>query len=406
MDKTHAEKTSAANKSIGFEFQYYYFLNTLLNLRTGQSAGLEVKDDVHTDLNSDHQILVQLKHSIPKSTTDLPANLTELDGDLWKTLSNWSKVISDKIASRADKASQIFFIKKTEFHLASNKRESSRNKFLITLTSYQEGTTEAASAIKAIKELQQKTTDENIKSYIADVLKLDDEVLSKFLLKIKFELGIEDIIATIKKSIREKIIPEERVQEVFERLDSNIRKDNFIAIRSGEPIAISFEQFDKKYRTAFECVRAKKLPTHNFQPALSGNLWTERFIRQLIRIGELDPNEEDQIIKYATEKVRLTSSLQKWLDDGHLVTDQIDSFHEEAFRIWANAFRAAFRKKESLVEDEILQKAIDLVDKLREQSLLLEGESLSISFSNGEFYNLSDIPRIGWHPNWEKEFKD
>jgi hypothetical protein len=406
MEKSHSEKTSAANKSIGFEFQYYYFLNALLNLRTGQSVGLEVKDDVHTELNSERQILVQLKHSMPNSVTDLPANLTTLDGDLWKTLSNWSKVISDKIENRSQNNQQMAFIRKTEFHLASNKRESNRNNFLAALTSYQEGFPDSKVVIDVIKELRGKTTDETIQSYIDDVLLLHTEALSSFLLKIKFELGIIDIIGDIKKSIREKLIPEDRVQEVFERLDSNIRKDNFITIRSGKHIVISFEEFDRKYHALFEQVRTKKLPSHHFQPVICGNFLTERFIQQLIRIGELSPSDEDQIIQYATEKIRLTSSLQKWLDDGYLVSDQIDSFHAEACKIWANAFRAAFRKRDSLAEDDILQKAIDLVDKLREKSLALEDECLSISLSNGEFYNLSNIPIIGWHPDWEKEFKD
>jgi len=406
MNKTHVEKTSAANKSIGFEFQYYYFLNTLLNLRTGQTAGLEVEDDVHTKLNSDHQILVQLKHSIPKRSTAQPTNLTELDEDLWKTIYNWSKIISDTNANRAEIENQNIFIKKTEFHLASNKLESNRNKFMTTLASYQEGKTEATIIIKTIKELWERTANKNVKIYIESILQLDENVLLKFLLKIRFELGIEDIIQTIRKSIREKIIPEDRVHEVFERLDSNIRKDNFIAIRNGHQIVISFEQFDNKYRSVFECVRSKKLPANNFHPVISGNFLAERFICQLIRIGEISPGDEDQIIKYATEKIRLATSLQKWLDDGYLVTDQIDSFHDEACSIWANAFRTAFRRRETLGENEILQRAIDLVDKLREQSLSLDGELLSISLSNGELYNLSDIPRIGWHPDWDKEFKD
>ena len=46
----HTDKTSAADKSIGFDFQYYYFLWRLLNLKSGETVGLEVMDDVHTDL--------------------------------------------------------------------------------------------------------------------------------------------------------------------------------------------------------------------------------------------------------------------------------------------------------------------------------------------------------------------
>jgi hypothetical protein len=61
MPKTqHADKTSAEDKSIGFDYQYYYFLSKLLNLKKGQVLGLEVMDDVHSELNDNTKILVQL----------------------------------------------------------------------------------------------------------------------------------------------------------------------------------------------------------------------------------------------------------------------------------------------------------------------------------------------------------
>ena len=47
-EKTQIEKTAAETKSIGFDYQYYFFLWKLLSLETGESVGLEVKDDVHT----------------------------------------------------------------------------------------------------------------------------------------------------------------------------------------------------------------------------------------------------------------------------------------------------------------------------------------------------------------------
>ena len=56
-NKTHIEKTAAETKSIGFDYQYYFFLWKLLSLEMGESVGLEVKDDVHTELNNNTQVL-------------------------------------------------------------------------------------------------------------------------------------------------------------------------------------------------------------------------------------------------------------------------------------------------------------------------------------------------------------
>ncbi|MBI6738433.1 hypothetical protein YA0093_28235, partial [Pseudomonas syringae] len=130
------DKTSNDSKEIGFHYQYYYFIYRLLNLKSGQSVGLEVKDDVHTDLDNDTQLLFQLKHTVKKNIAGNTIALTELDDDLWKTLHNWAKIISDPIAIRQEKPEQIKFIQRSEFHLITNKTESSNNKLLRTLDEF------------------------------------------------------------------------------------------------------------------------------------------------------------------------------------------------------------------------------------------------------------------------------
>ena len=132
--QTIAQKTSAADKSIGFDYQYYYFLEKLLNLKTGQSVGLEVFDDVHVTVSASLQLLFQLKHTTSIAADGKPVNLTSLDDDLWKTMSNWSKVIKDVNDGRTQKDHQLDFIKKTEFHLVTNKSWSASNKFLSNIS--------------------------------------------------------------------------------------------------------------------------------------------------------------------------------------------------------------------------------------------------------------------------------
>ncbi len=78
--KTFMEKTAAPGPSAGFDYQYYYFLYKILNLKKGQSVGLEIKDDVHTDVDNDLQLLFQLKHTIQKQADGKPVALGVLQG--------------------------------------------------------------------------------------------------------------------------------------------------------------------------------------------------------------------------------------------------------------------------------------------------------------------------------------
>ncbi|WP_228481828.1 hypothetical protein [Stutzerimonas stutzeri] len=127
--KSFTEQTNADTTEIGFHYQYYYFLYRLLNLKSGQSVGLEVKDDVHTDLDNETQILFQLKHTVQQNAAGYSVALTELDSDLWKTLHNWAKIISDKTVGRDQQAKQNEFIKKLNFILFRINRKAVETNF-------------------------------------------------------------------------------------------------------------------------------------------------------------------------------------------------------------------------------------------------------------------------------------
>lgn len=137
-EKTFTEETAAPGTGAGFDYQFYYFLYRLLNMKKGQSIGLEIKDDIHSDQKNDVQLLFQVKHTIQKQAGGKPIALSELDHDLWKTLHNWARVISDPRDKRIKLKDQLEFIKRTEFHLVSNKSVSNSNEFSKRIIAYSE----------------------------------------------------------------------------------------------------------------------------------------------------------------------------------------------------------------------------------------------------------------------------
>jgi hypothetical protein len=165
-NKTHTEKTAAESKSIGFDYQYYFFLWKVLMLQPNESVGLEVKDDVHTDLSNNHQVLYQLKHTIKKNSDCTIANLTTSDLDMWKTFSNWSRVISDENDSRSSIPAQLSFVEKTSFVLASNKSSNSSNKIVGIISELQSGTKNESDVRTYFHTLAKGTRNEDLKVYI------------------------------------------------------------------------------------------------------------------------------------------------------------------------------------------------------------------------------------------------
>ncbi|MCD2514620.1 hypothetical protein [Comamonas endophytica] len=399
-ERSFSEKTKADDKSIGFDFQYYYFLYRILNLKTGQTVGLEVKDDVHSELDADFNILFQIKHTVRKNAEGGAIALTELDSDLWKTMRNWAEIIVDKAEGRMGLPQQLDYVRRTEFHLVTNKSLSTKNEFIAKVAEFQDGVCDLKAIQKHLKYLEEKTEDGTIKGYIRTVGKLEKMVLDAFLRNLKFELEVDDIIQRCKQALREKIISEEKIDFVFERLDSNIKSENFIAIKNGESIVISFEQFSMKYRRLFDSGRSKQLQYYQFSPELPEDIFAQRFIRRLVEIEDISPGDEEDAVEYTRHKLRLTTLLGRWVQAGDLVQDEVMALHEDVVLRWRNNFRGAFRKCNNPAA--VIDAATAILKTLRSEKFQLNADQLPTELSNGELYHLSDVGRIGWHQDWVK----
>ncbi|MGP9797591.1 ABC-three component system protein [Halomonas sp. 86] len=396
--KSFTEKTNADNKEIGFHYQYYYFIYRLLNLKSGQSVGLEVKDDVHTDLDNDAQILFQLKHTVQSGTTGRTIALTELDGDIWKTLNNWAKIISDEVVGRKCTLEQINFIKKTEFHLVTNKSESKNNKLLDNLEAFREKKLSYEELYRYISSLHVKTKDKNIKDYISAVLSLESDVFQLYMSKVYLEMDVADIHELIKKSIREKMVESSKIEEVFERLDSNIRTDNYINVKQGKKIELSFDSFYSRYRTIFSASREPLQLDKPFVPDYPDDVFSQVFIKQLIAIKAMKNDDVERAFEFTTNKLKIVRFLDEWLQSGELVSDEISAFHNDVKLKWNNAFD---HWCESCLDHEVISKAKSLLYDLRRIEFFIANSKLNTELSNGEVYHLSDKNQIGWHRDWE-----
>jgi len=399
-EKTHSEKTAAETKSIGFDYQYYFFLWKVLSLKKDESVGLEVKDDVHTELNSNEQVFYQIKHTVQTKSDGSSVNLKTSDTDLWKTLSNWAQVISDKSDNRDKKHEQLHFLKKTSFVLASNKSSNEKNKILKSILGLQGGINTIDDTKKTFQGLSNKSTDTALVNYIRFVLNLENEVFKAFLLKVFFELNENDIIGKCKDAIKSAQIDEKKVDDVFASLDSAIKSDNFINIRKGEKIQISFDDFYLKYRRHYDLSRNGSLSIQESNGVLPPMLETQTFIKQLVEIEDLDNNDLEMIAEFTRFKLKLQNNITNWILKGEITTDEISRLKKDAMVQWQNKHRSAFRKVSD--EESFNCVGLEVLDSVRERQLTIAQQTLDTDMSNGTFYDLSDTPSIGWRKDWEK----
>lgn len=398
----HIDKTSAEDKSIGFDFQYYYFLYKLLNLKVGQTLGLEVMDDVHSELENSKQLLIQLKYTIQKQKNDTPKNLTTLDVDFWKTLSNWSKVITDQEAGRGDDKSQLEFVKRTEFMLATNKSDNTTNKILSAIREYQEDKISLDDLLDKIDEIQKSTTDKVISDYIGDVKSLSPEVSQAFFESVRFDLGCDDIINKCKDSILERFIDPSKVDEVFASLDSQLRADNFDLVSNKKKIIITYDDFRKKYRIHFDRARNDRLEAKRHFEMPKEELGTQIFLKQLIDIGDVAADDIDRMSTLFYHQLLAKNSVDGWLREGDITSLDVDALEDDAVTNWTNKHRRAFRKE--VAEEDIDDVALGVVDDLRDEKLSVASQEMDRPFSNGEYYDLCERRKIGWRNDWKDKY--
>lgn len=393
--KSHADKTTAADKAIGFDYQYYYFLYKILKLGKNESVGLEVKDDVHSELSNNYQLFIQLKHTTQRSRNGRPKNLTTFDPDLWKTLSNWSKIISDKSSEREVVTAQLDFIGRTEFMLVTNKSHTKKCDFFTILQ-------DTRTARTKIEFLKSKTIDQGIQGYIKDVLNLSDNVLEAFLRKVRVELEVDEIVERCKEAIVEHHVDKKRVEQFFRDLDSHIRQDNFIMIRAGGKIVISFEDFSRKYRRYFDIARSTDLKIRQYHKALPASLEKQIFIQQLVDIGDIKSTSVEEMSQYTHFLLTVESNIERWYQEGDITSEEVDAFNREAKLRWQNKFRSTYRRLKS---KDLNMLAFEVLDEMRQQRLEIGTQPVGTEFSNGEYYLLSDLLEIGWQHNWDKKYK-
>ena len=397
---------TAGPQLIGFDYQFYYFMYLILDLNSGEKIGFEVLDDIHIELANGNIELLQTKHTVQKTPKGEIVNLTERDSDLWKTISNWILFLNNS----ADKDE---YLNKTVFKLVTNK-SINNNTFFDNIFKFQRKQIKIKEFSDYIKNLHSNTDSLDIKRQIESLKKLNEKKKSKFLNQIQIISEPENIINLIKKRIYKFIRKEERVEDVYNSLFSNMQLDKYLTIIDRKKFEISCEDFSRRYGNCFDFAYEKTvLPKRELNLIYPKDLKSQTFIKQLVDIGETFESDSDDILRYTTAMLKTFNSLNDWKENGDILSTQIIALDDDAIFIWNRIFKERYRDYKSKIEsgeishDETLIKqiAIECISEVRKEKLKLKNDELNEELSNGQFYILSNEPKIGWHIDWEKKYK-
>lgn len=378
---------NAPGQLLGYVIQFPRALCHLLKATPGCSVCIEVHGDVSTMLADNSLITEEDKSSINSNP------VTDRSTDLWKTLSNWVKGVE----------AGEFDVSTTTFVLYRNK-------------SGQEGLAERFDACSTKEEADQALQD--AASKLADVNDthaiwphykyacIDHrDTLLDVIVQFQLETGNGAGFDAVEHELRIKLIPHSQLETIATQLNGWLVR--FVATQFSlkQPAKLTFDEFAHQFVVL--CERARCLELLDFTtytPPSSDEIDLQiksrpTYLRQI----ELVNVESDDLIEAVTDFLRAKTNRDKWIEKELIDEDVATQFETNLIRFWKNKkYELHLLHQEKLSKEDRGRLLLSLCQSHDATLRNLKPPPPTIA---GTYHALADKPNIGWHDDWETEFK-
>jgi hypothetical protein len=378
---------NAPGQLLGYAVQFPRGLYHLLQCGEEDSVCIEVLGDVAV-IKSDGKVVVE------EDKSSISANpLTDKSTDLWKTFFNWIKAI---------KSGQLK-LDQTRFVLYCNQKGK---KSLADAFHKANNTENAKQAInKARTKLSKIDKSHEIWEYynycINEHPLVFAEVISNFELEIVLEgSGFEEV----RKELKKKIVPESQIEFFLENISGWLQKEVMQKIAAKQLAFLTGAEFYKQFLMLFERTRKRELIDFTLEspPSESDvkNVLKLRptYIRQLDKINTSD----EDVIEAVGDYLKAKANRDKWIELEIIDQDIASDFEEKLTRFWVNTKRRIELTEKKLTKEEKGQ--LLYIDCKSRQETIRDMSPPTATIA-GTYHALADSPTIGWHSDWETEFK-
>jgi hypothetical protein len=393
MSKGFFEKVAADKSQLGFDYQDLVCLEYLVDIKPGETVGLEVFDDVHHGRIDGGKALIQVKHSVNDG-----AALTNKDIDLWKTLHHWSKALD--ILGSSD----------IEFIFFTNKKKTNQAGIVHLMDIKQSDMQALFKAINEIKEdLDSKEKDkavdaaENpIKQYVDYIYGLSDTKKKKLFDKISIIFSTEDIFSRLAKKIEFFSIREDQSLAVLYQLIGVFSEKKYKLIKSNKKVSIDYATFRKEFQfdRIIQLSQDRKIDFsryHQFKNINSIDPKNGLFAKQLADIDVSAENITEHAIEYAATNM----FIQTLIFAGEFSESENGAINEEVFHGWKSLHERLYDIDGIDTDSEHYRVARNCFRRLGDIPVTVANSSLPRAMVAGKGIELSDICRIGWRKDWQ-----
>lgn len=399
---------SAKGPLSGYLFQFERALFHLSRLESKNNfIAVEKVDDVSIHKPDGTVIITeQAKHSISQSST--PYNTTSIQ--LWRTIEIWIKKLKNQ-----ELTSETKFICSSNKNIAENsilyilEKETDFSKIIDSITEikkHQEKKLEKSKNGKSIQKVLEKINYTLNNQYFFKIICKKIQIDSKSTFKNSIynnlnlnskhkssqerEIIYQDLYGWLIDTINYKWKDQENAVIYKKNLDTRLDIIN-------SPSSIVQQIF--RPLDTFQYLTSKK----NYE-----NYKEEIFIKQ-IKLIIRNKNSQEQTILKAIESFIAFEIEQKYtIEIGDITESDFKKYIKNCYDKWHKRFHSSFSEElEEYEEKEIRSISLEIYKYLTSEIKINFKNNISLSIENdyiqkGSFLKLSNVPKIGWHPEWEK----
>jgi hypothetical protein len=405
---------NAKGPAAGYIFQFEKALLLLSMLENPSDyVSIEVADDVAVhDENSVVLISIQAKHSIASKGT----TFENTSHALWRTFEIWIKKLEGGV-----------FNKYTKFICSTNKLVShSSLLFKITNSSF-------ADSLKLIQEILVEQEEKLQRAIVSDP-KGGNSIKSTIKL-IKFAIAKKAFFETIcgnlqiddEKDVKSKLLQqlhlsaedynENFITRVYDEFYGWIVSNSRAKWLNGDEAKFTKKSFNEKHSQIIKnpaiintIFRAKEILNKITEIEIIEKKG-ELFVKQIDDIKRRQDAKERLIQNAILDYIRSEIEIKHVISQGNYTEEDFKVFLEQCKLTWQNCFdRHVLKEIDEYDDTEKNDLAIVIFDAIMDNIDIKfkEGYSFTTGSSyvrNGSFLKLSNIPEIGWTPNWESKYK-
>lgn len=392
----------------GYIFQLEKALLHLASLENDTDyVSIEDVDDVASH-SEDGTVLisVQAKHSISRSGS----TFSDTSYALWRTIELWITKLKSRILTPD-----------TKFVCSTNKLipvDSFLSK--ISKSTIEELNIELASLYdKQKKSKKKQSKKESTKKEIHELIAFAISNKSEFEI-IKNNLEI-DVTENLKSSFLSKILIGDNYNiiqkdaiyhEFFGWITSTCRA----RWNNEQDAYFTKKQLDNKLfhihsNSTITCAvfRTKELLNPEISESSYNEKKSELFVKQIEELNVNKPGKELRIKNAIQDFLLSEIELSYIIKQGIYTQDDFDEFIDVAYKYWEQLFyENVINEIDSYTEDEKNRIAITIFDLAMKSDIkfknMVSFNTSNKYFKNGQLLSLSNIPKIGWHPDWANKY--